>query len=148
MIKRVNQLDFRIRDSEGKESVVHQNRLKLANDASVWKEKNKPTRPKPHVRKMPESGADENALPIRSRKIFVPTPRLGRAGTTPSSPVNMQRHVPDTPEAGDETPLHLRVDRDYSPPTSPRSRNELRPSRPEPPITRARTRLQSDNRAE
>jgi len=55
---------------------------------------------------------------------------------------------PDTPESSQQrvhTPLSERRDPNYEPPSTPRSRRELRDARPEPPLTRARTRAQTQD---
>ena len=38
---RVGELDYKIADVQGKESIVHVNRLKVARDPSIWKPKAK-----------------------------------------------------------------------------------------------------------
>jgi len=55
---------------------------------------------------------------------------------------------PDTPESAQQrvdTPLSERRDPNYQPPSTPRSRRELRDARPEPPLTGARTGAQTQD---
>jgi hypothetical protein len=146
-IRRTGKLDYKIRGTSGKESVVHINRLKLARNPEIWKPK--VTRPCPSSRvREPSVGKErEEQATFPSRKILVPLPQGGNPDETPNTP---NRESPDnleTPVREEETPEPLRNDQNYSPSRTPRSRLELRNTTDEPPTTTNRPPPQSSNRA-
>ena len=65
---------------------------------------------------------------------------------TPETPNRSQPHQMDTPASEPQfldAPGSQRIDPNYDPPDTPRSRRELWTMRPQPPITRIQSRLQS-----
>jgi transposase InsO family protein len=141
VVRRTNKPNYLIEDASGKESVVHINRLKIAKDPEVWDPKQTRPRPVRNTKKCVEKKAEEEPLALPSRPMFVPQSQ-GSNPRSPSRQAGNFRDAPDPDLAGEEIPTQNRVDRDYSPPDSPRSRFELRTTRAEPPVTRAMTRQQ------
>ena len=63
-------------------------------------------------------------------------------------PRTSQNQVPHTPASASQTtvsPHSERRDTSYEPPHTPRSRREIRTARPEPSLTRSRTRFQTQD---
>jgi len=120
--ERVGELDYKIVDQQGKESVVHANRMKVARDPSIWKPKAKSRDPaQPKQARPPSRGKETNVAPeplIRPRTIV----NHGLPAETPvTSPARDQDlYIFDTPEGVTETPEQLRADQNYVPPTTPR----------------------------
>jgi hypothetical protein len=74
--ERIWELDYKIVDLMGKESVVHANRMKVARDPSIWKPKAKSRDPaQPKQARPPSRGNETNVAPeplIRPRAIVNP----------------------------------------------------------------------------
>ena len=68
--ERVGELDYKIVDQKGKESVVHANRLKVARDPNIWKPKAKSRHPaQPKQARPPSRGKETKVAP---EPLFVP----------------------------------------------------------------------------
>jgi hypothetical protein len=69
-------LNFRIEDAYGKETVVHINRLKTANDQSIWQPKRKQPRPGRKPRARQETEGDDAEVVISTDQITLPVPQV------------------------------------------------------------------------
>ena len=141
---RVGELDYKIVDVQGKESIVHVNRLKVARDPSIWKPKAKPRDPaQPKHARSPSRSKETNEASeplIRPRTIV----NHGLPAETPVTSPARDRDlldIFDTPEDVTETPEQLRADQNYVPPTTPRGRFEQGTNRSSSPLTRSRARF-------
>ena len=143
---KLSDLNYEIISMNHKKQVVHVNRLKKAYDPEIWKPKQEPEAPKKRRNKRPtrsENQEEEENIRIGSYPLLEIHPPETRVepGTPPSQD-------PDTPESAQQrvdTPLSERRDPNYEPPSTPLSRRELRDARPEPPVTRSRTRAQTQD---
>ena len=66
-------------------------------------------------------------------------------GLEPRTPQNQVPHTPASASQTTVSPHSERRDPSYEPPHTPRSRREPRTVRPEPPLTRFRTRFQTQD---
>jgi hypothetical protein len=143
---KLSDLNHEITSMSKKKQVVHVNRLKMAHDPKIWRPKPNPEtlkKRKNREAENPEEQAEENemqfgSLPLQRRDRLV-------EGLEPRTPSNQ---VPCTPQSASQTtisPHSERRDPSYKPPQTPRSRRELSSVRPEPPLTRSRTRIQTQD---
>jgi hypothetical protein len=146
VVERVGEVDYRIVDMKGKQSVVHVNRLKAANNPSIWKPKaeSRDSAPPPQARKSqrPRKERENHETPPvpRSRPILNFGPQVDNPVNSPDRDRDLQ-YIFDTPEIAAETPEALRTDPNYVLPDTPRRRVEPGTNRSDPPMTRARARL-------
>jgi len=128
-----------------KTQVVHVNRLKIACNPETWKPKQKPGNQKIRTEKKRTKSdeLEEYEVLIGSRlllKIRPPQERLN-----PRTPPSLTPSTLDSVQQAVDKPYFKRADPNYEPPRTPRSRSELQAVRPEPPLTRPRTRVQTQN---
>jgi len=141
---KLSDLNYEIISMNHKKQIVHLNRLKKAYDPEIWKSKHEREAPKKRINKrFPKSeNQEEEDIRIGSFPPLEIRQETGvEPGTTPSQD-------PDTPESAQQrvdTPLSECRDQNYEPPNTRRSRRELRDARPEPWLTRARTRAQTQD---
>ena len=133
------------RNLRGKESVLHVNRLKRAYKQGIWKERGQEKYyMKQRIRRQ-EPEADESAI-LATGPISIPAPLDDRRQRSPGTPNrNLPRQI-DTPTSAPESldaPGSQRLDPNYVPPDTPRSRRELGTTRLQPRITRLQSRLQA-----
>jgi hypothetical protein len=132
-------LNYEIQDRKAKRQIVHINTLKAAHDSSLWKPINKENSSRKPSNKSPvtiDSGEKAELLarsipllqevPTGDHRLLVPTPVAPQPAP----------QVLDTPGPERSDPSHFT-------PTTPRSRRDMHPTRLEPPVTRARTRILS-----
>jgi len=142
---KLSDLNYEIVSMNYKKKVVHVNRLKKAYDPKIWKPKQELEAPKKRINKrFPKSeNQDEEYIRIGSFPLLeIQQQELGVEPRTPPS------QDPDTPESAQQrvdTPLSERRDPNYEHRSTPRLRRELRDARLEPPLTRARTRAQTQD---
>jgi transposase InsO family protein len=148
--ERVGELDYKIVDMRGKESVVHINRLKGANNPHIWKPKAvardlAPPKQAPKSRREREKSETPETSPVlRPRPIVNLGPPIENPVNSPDRDGDRDRdleYIFDTPEGVAETPEALRADPNYVLPSTPRRRVEQGTNRFDPPMTRARARL-------
>ena len=142
---KLSDLNYEIVSTNHKKQILHENRLKKAYDPEIWKPKQEPEAPKKRINKrFPKSeNQDEEDIRVGSFPLLEIKPQ--ETGVEPRTPPSQD---PDTPESAQQrvdTPLSERRDPNYEPPSTPRSRRELRDARPEPPLTRARTGAQTQD---
>ena len=137
-------LYYEITRMSHKKQVVHVNRLNMAFDLKIWK-------PKPETskkRKNQEAGKPEEQEEENEMRIG-PLPLLNRGrlleGLELPTPQNQVPHTPAPNSQTTVSPHSERRDPSYEAPHTPRSRRELRTVRPEPPLTRSRTRFQTQD---
>ena len=137
--------NYRIRNVRGKVSVVHVNRLKQAYKQGIWKERGQERcYSKQRIRRQ-EPVADESAI-LAPGTISIPAPQDDRRQPSPGTPNRSLPRQIDTPASAPQfldAPGSQRLDPNYVPPDTPRSRRELGTTRLQPPITRLQSRLQA-----
>jgi len=145
--------NYKIVNRNGKEFVVHINRLKKSYDQTPWNFENA-RRPRQNTRQLDtEETLDENAE-IQSRPIATDYEREPRVIETQAlveeqEQLDQDPLVPENVETPDadrdkrrQMPDSSTQDPDYEPPDSPRSRRELATTPIAPPVTRKCARLQ------
>jgi len=138
----VTHLNFEIVD-QNKKQAVHVNRLKPAYDSEAWKPKEE-RKTVEKLRKKPNLCSEEEE---EDETKFGPHPLLETS--QPESRTERQVPVyrtPMTPEAVSpitDTPTFESQDPTYLPPQTPRSRREMQNTRIQPPVTRSRIRIMS-----
>jgi transposase InsO family protein len=147
---KLSELNYRIVNLFGKESVVHVNRLKKAHNSSIWKPKpcqkqnRRPKKKKKETDEDEEEAQEEDGVVGIRHGIVTEPSQVGdqtqdSRRPRPGSPSGM-----DTPAAGPQcldAPGSQRADPNYVPPDTPRSRRELRTHRADLPHTRLRARM-------
>jgi hypothetical protein len=134
---RLSDLNYEIIGQNNKKQVVHINRLKKAYNQNLWK----PEKEKKAVKKLPKppveyTTEEEEELPARSFPLASTSrevlPNQVRIDSSPAQPPAV-------------SPSTDRSDPTYHPPETPRSKRELQITRNEPPITRSRARILSQD---
>jgi len=138
--KRISELNYEITEQKGKKRVVHINRLEIADNPELWKPKTKQKSQKnlPRTRTEDTSEAEDSVWKPRSLPSVCAdcTANNGERENPPGqSPIHP---IPDTPTTDTYDPA-------YHPSDSPRYRRELQSTRNEPPFTRFRNRILSQN---
>ena len=143
---KISDLNYEIIGKNGRKQVVHVNRLKPAHGFHAQASK-----PRPRHERMTRShsvtsqASDEMAaikaspLPITveaPRQDGAPPNQKSSSSLDPASPVHL------------DSPRSERIDPTYRPDDSPRSRRERQNTRPEPPITRSKARITSQDHAD
>jgi hypothetical protein len=125
-------------NQQGKEFVVHLNRMKRAFKQGIWKGK-KWERQQEAARKTAGAGgrASRNCIPSGNDPS---THRRQAAGTWNSTQKSAEMDTPSTASQSSES-RELRIDPTFVPEETPVTRRELRTTRPHPPITRLQSRL-------
>jgi len=137
MTAKFSTLNYEIQDRKAKKQIVHINRLKAAHDPARWKPVSNGNRARKQYPKHPEDRVSEEEVEFRSRQIPL----------TPEVPTGLRRSIapnPGVPQPATQiwdTPGSERSDPSYFPPSTPRSRRDVHPTRFEPLVTRARARL-------
>ena len=141
--KKLSDLNYEVTDQYGKKRVVHVNRLKGAYASEQWK-----TQVEPKTRKQSRKGSarhsrqDEEEYVVNHYPIVI-------TEDVPSAPEreNAARENPETPDTAQsevETPSSELRDPSYHPSDTPKSRRELQATRTQPPLTRSRARMMSN----
>ena len=139
--KKISNVNYEIIDQNNKSQVVHVNRLKIAHNTDLWKPKHRNATRKTREKEkkhLDEEEGDEfrmGSLPMQIPNYNDRTESETPLVQTPDTPDPIQQMV--------ETPVLERDDQNYTPPRTPRSRREMQPMRTEPPITRSRARIRS-----
>jgi transposase InsO family protein len=144
IVGRLSDLNYRIVDKKGKESVVHVNRLKMSYNPEAW---NSPGRRRHEPRVEPRIADDqEHEVFIPSRPIvggWDPEPQVAAEPLTPPNTRQSSVESPATEDrAANETSCSNERDPNYEPSNSPDTRRELEATPYGPPLTRLRARLQ------
>jgi hypothetical protein len=130
---------------DNKRQIVHVNRLKRAHNIDAWRPKQGQTEPKKGGKKGKTQRRGEEEEEIKMGSIPMLRVRPAEAVVEQSTPAVPVMDTPDMGRIQTDTPLSERRDPSYEPPETPRSRRELQTTRPDPPITRSRARLQTQD---
>jgi len=145
IVARLSRLNYRIMNQQGKESVVHINRLQRANKQGIWKPKKREGCYRKQRTRRQEPEEDEAAV-LAPGPMSIPAPQVENRQPGHRSPNRNSPRALDTPATEQhylDGPGSQRADPNYVPPDTPRSRRELGTTRPDPPVTRLRSRLQA-----
>jgi hypothetical protein len=145
--RKISQLNYEIVDQSGKMQVVHVNRLKEARNADLWKPKVS-QRPVKKARREPAPRTEEEEEEEAEFEFGSPplvSPGYPTVGTDHSIPLTQDAQVISPVPLPIDTPTPRHCDPTYLPPESPRSRRELQSTREQPPITRSRAKLLSQD---
>jgi hypothetical protein len=151
VVNKRSRLNYVIRSQQGKENVVHINRLKKAYGPINWQE-SRPKEKGPQVRgreRPKRRQPEEEQEAERPTQGPIPGGRPQVVNRTPEhrTPDRNDPRYLDTPAPGSsprEPPSNHRVDPTYVPSTTPTSLREMGGVRRSPPRTRFRTRLQAE----
>jgi hypothetical protein len=144
VVARLSKLNYRVENQQGKEFVVHLNRMKRAFKQGIWKAKSRERCYRKQRTRQQELEEDEPAV-LAPGPMSIPVPQDGNQQPTPRTPNRSPPHMMDTPATEPHSSnVHgsQRTDPNYVPPTTPRSRRELGTTRSHPPLTRLQSRLQ------
>jgi hypothetical protein len=147
IIRKISELNYEIVDQMDKKQIVHMNRLKRSYDQSLWKSK---SRQKP--RKKAPKQSDEHLDSSEKAEIQIgpfplATPSVPSNNTEHTSPRNQVLDTPGSDAQALDTPSSEQADPSYRPPETPRSRRELQTTHMDPPVTRSRTRILTQDTA-
>jgi hypothetical protein len=141
---KLSDLNYQIVDSQGKELIVNVNRLKKSYEQSPMEVRKKKSFNR-KVRPIDDSGQEEEVR-IRSHPIPCSLPPDNSYEVVQEGNETMEFDVEDSPAGRSDSNGRgrdsIRMDPDYIPSDSPRSRRELGTSPYSPPMTRSRARLQ------
>jgi len=143
--KKLSDLNYEIIDQYGKKHIVHVNRLKRTYSSEQWmpKSERKPARKLQRNRTQNYSESEDNGYQVRPFPLVSTEYLTGR-----SEPETPAPHVPSPPHITPpslDTPASERRNPTYRPPNTPLSRRELVTTRVEPPVTRSRAKLMSQD---
>jgi hypothetical protein len=145
VVARLSKLDYHVMNLQAKEFVVHIKRLKRAYNQGIWKAKGKQSCYRKQQTRRQESDEDGTAV-LAPGPITIPAPQVDNQQPDPVTPNRSPLRLLDTPATEPRSlddPGSHRIDPNYVPPSTPRSRRELRTTRPQPPVTRLQTRMQA-----
>jgi hypothetical protein len=136
---KLSELNYEILSLNHKKQIVHVNRLKEAYNSDAWnfKPERKLNRTKKTVTQTDEG--EENEIWLGSAPLL--KARRSEVGDESRSRPDPVLDTPDPIQQPLDTPSSEYRDPSYEPPETPRSRRELRVTRPEPPVTRSRARI-------
>jgi hypothetical protein len=141
--RKISEVNYEIMDQNNTTQIVHVNRLKIAHNTDLWKPKQHRNSTKKTWEKVRKHLEDEEEAEFRIRSLPMQIPNYPDT----NEPETPRVQTPNTPDPVQkqmtEIPLLEREDRNYSLPRTHRSRQEMQPTRTEPPITRARARITS-----
>ena len=146
--KKISDLKYEIVIQNDKRQVVYINRLKKCYNQDLWKPKTRQkTVKQPPKRSTKRSDQDEESE-LQFRRFLLEITDDLNDPTTCETLSDQTLDIPSPAEQTLDTPTSERTDPNYSPPTTPKSRRELQITRAEPPITRSRTRIMSQELAD
>jgi len=120
------------------------NRLKQAYNFDAWEPKAKRKKKrKPRGKPPPHTEEEGEEIKIGSFRLLQTTPQARE--TEPRTSPDSSPHTPETTPHMLDTPASENRDPTYVPFQTPRSRRELQLTRTEPPITRWRARIVSQD---
>ena len=131
-------------NQQGKESVVHINRLQRANKQGIWKPKKRLGSYRKQRTRRQDPEEDESAV-LGPGRMSIHAPHVENRQPGYRSPNRNPPRALDTPATEQHNldgPGSQHADPNYVPPDTPRSRRELGTTRPDLPVTRLRSRLQ------
>ena len=142
---KLSDLNYEIISMNHKTQVVHVNRLKIAHNPEIWKPKQKSENPRIQTEKKINKSeeVEEYEVEIGSRPLLKTRPTQERL--EPRTSPSQTPSIADSVQQAVDTPHSERTDPTYEPPGTPRTRRELQTIRSEPPLTRSRTRVQTQD---
>ena len=124
---------------------MHVNRLKQAHKQGIWKAKGQERCYRKQRIRQQEPEEDKPAL-LAPGPMSIPAHQDDNWQPTPGNPNRSPPHQMDTPTSAPhslDAPGSQRIDPNYVPPDTPRSRRELGTTGPQPQITKLQSRLQA-----
>jgi hypothetical protein len=139
---RLSKINYRVVNQQGKEFVVHLNRMKRAFKQGIWKEKNWERYNRKQQGRQPEREEDEQ-VEIAHRPVTIPVPLEVNRQQVPGTPNRSPPRDLDTPSIAPQfsESREMRRDTTFVPGDTTVTRRELGTTRPHPPITRLQSRL-------
>ena len=138
----VTPLNYEIVDQNNRKQTVHVNRLKPAYDLEAWKPKAE-RKTVEKLRKKPNLRSEEE----ENETKFGPHPLLEASQpefrTERQVPLDQTPITPETAPQITDKPTSESQDPTYLPPQTPKSRREMQTTRIQPPVTRSRARIMS-----
>ena len=146
--KRISELNYEIVSQNDKKQVVHINRLKKCYNQSLWKPKTKQKAVKQPPKWLTKhlDQDEENELQFGNFPLEIIDDL-----NDPANHKTLPDQTLDTPsptEQNLDTPSSERTDPNYSSPTTRKSRRELQTTCTDPPITRSRAKIMSQEHAD
>jgi len=145
VIVRLSKLNYRVENQQGKEFVVHLNRMKRAFKQGIWKAKSRERCYRKQRTRRQELEVEKPAV-LAPGPMSIPVPQDGNRQPTPRTPNRSPPHMMDTTATKPHSSnVHgsQRTDRNYVPPITPRSRREPETTRLHPPLTKLQSSLQA-----
>ena len=141
--KKLSDLKYEITDQYGKKRVVHVNRLKGAYTSEHWKPQVEPrTRKQSRKESAKLSKQDEGKFVVNSYPIVITE---DSPSATEREPPPQQTHeIPDPAHSEVETPSSELRNPSYHPSDTLKSRRALQATSAQPPLTRSRARIMSN----
>jgi hypothetical protein len=144
---KISELNYETVSQTGKRQVIHVNCMKKAQNPRLWKpESEQRAVKKPQRRRAKRSVSndeEEEEFAVGSYPLVV-TDYPTHADERLPAP-DRAADSPDPAQPTVDTPSPQRNDPSYHPPDTPRSRIELQTTRIDPPVTRSRARVMSQN---
>ena len=141
--KKLSDLNYDITDQYGKKLVVHINRLMGAYTSEHWK-----TQVKHRTKKRSRKESAKLSKQNEEEFIVNPYPMVIEEDSPSANEKEPRLHqtpeTPDLPQSDAETPSSELRDPSYHPSDTPKSRRELQATRAQPPFTRSRARIMSN----
>jgi hypothetical protein len=143
--KRISELNYEFMDQWNKKHVVHISHLKKDHNQILWDSKPR-QKTRNSVLRQPANHPDtseEDEIKFGPFALVTSnTPIVSREYITPT---DQMLDAPDSATPALDTPSSEHSDPSYRPPETPRSRRQLQTTCPEPPVTRSRTRILSQD---
>ena len=141
---KLSDLNYEATDQSNRKQIVHVNRLKAAYNLEAWRPKGKgrPTKRVTKTLRTPKMEQNENEVEVRLGPYPLCNPSQPE-GNSEQTPLDPSLDTPEAVRTPMDTPDSERNDPSYDPPATPRSRRELQTVRADPPVTRSRTRILS-----
>jgi hypothetical protein len=139
---RLSKLNYRVVNQQGKEFVVHLNRMKRAFEQGIWKVKERERCNRKQRTIQPEKKEKEH-VEITHRLVANPVPLEGNRQQVPGTPNISPQRTLETPPTSSQfsESQEMRRDPTFVPSDTPVTRRELGTTRPHPPVTRLQSRL-------
>jgi hypothetical protein len=140
---RLSKLNYHVVNQQGKEFVVHLNRMKKAFKQGIWKEQKWERYDRKQRGRQPEQ--EEEQVVIAHRPVTIPVPKGENRQQVPGTPNRSPPRDVNTPSTAPQfsEPREMRRDPTFVPEDTPVKRRELGTTRSRPPITRLQSRLQA-----
>jgi hypothetical protein len=137
VVARLSELNYRVQNQQGREFVVHVNRMKRAFKQGIWKAKSRERCYRKQRTRRPEQEEDEQAA-LGPRPVSIPVPQVDNHEQIPRTPDRTPQRDLDTPSTAAQSTdaREARADPTFVPDSTPRTRRELGNTRTHPPLMR------------